>query len=100
MAQYELMVIYVPDLDEEALNGVKERLRHVIRENGGELGETNDMGRRRLAYDIAGYREGIYEVINFDADGDAVVNELDRVIKIDDRCIRHLIVNMTKDRNE
>lgn len=100
MTHYELMVIYSPDLDEEALGAAKERLQNVITDHGGQLGEIKDMGKRRLAYEINDLREGIYEVINFETDNTDIVNELDRIIKIDDRYVRHLVVNLTKDRKE
>lgn len=100
MTHYELMVIYSPDLDEEALGAAKERLQNVITDHGGQLGEIEDMGKRRLAYEINDLREGIYEVINFETDNTDIVNELDRIIKIDDRYVRHLVVNLTKDRKE
>lgn len=100
MAQYELMVIYPPNLDEEALTEAKDKLQQVIVDNGGKLGEIKEMGKRRFAYEIDDLREGIYQVVNFEADQPALVDELDRVIKIDDRYVRHLVVNMTKDRKE
>lgn len=100
MAHYELMVIYPPNLEEEELEVAKEKLKQTVTDNGGELGEIKEMGKRRLAYEINNLREGIYQVVNFEAENPDVVNELDRVIKIDDRYVRHLIVNMTKDRKE
>lgn len=100
MDHYELMVIYSPDLDEETLSATKEKLQKTITDNGGVLGEINDMGKRRLAYEINDFREGIYQVVNFETDNADLVTELDRIIKIDDHIIRHLIVNMTRDRNE
>lgn len=100
MAHYELMVIYPPNLDEEALSAAKERLQQIVTDNGGELGEIKDMGKRRLAYEINDLREGIYQVVNFYTENPDVVNELDRVMKIDDRYVRHLVVNMTRDRKE
>lgn len=100
MAHYELMVIYSPDLEEEDMTAAKERIQQVIANHGGELGEIDDMGKRRLAYEIDDYRDGVYQVINFDTEDPTVVDELDRVIKIDDRYMRHLTVNMTRDRKE
>lgn len=100
MDHYELMVIYSPNLDEEALGAAKEKLQKVVTDNGGVLGEIKDIGKRRLAYEINDLREGVYQVVNFEAENADIVNELDRVIKIDDRYVRHLVVNMTKDRKE
>jgi len=50
------------------------------------------MGKRRLAYEIKKFRDGHYVLVHFNAEP-AVVTELDRVLKISDEVIRHLIVN-------
>lgn len=100
MTHYEMMVIYAPNLDEEALSAAKDRLQQIITDNGGNLGEIKEMGKRRLAYEINDFREGFYQVVNFETDNVDIVDELDRVVKIDDRYVRHLVVNMTKDRKE
>lgn len=100
MTQYELMVIIRPDLEEEALASAKEKVEQTIAENGGRISEVNEMGKRRFAYEINRLREGIYQVYTFEADRPAVVDELDRVLKIDDRYVRHLIINLTKEKKE
>ncbi|MBD1371991.1 30S ribosomal protein S6 [Hazenella sp. IB182357] len=93
MHNYELMFIVRPDADEETLKGTREKIQSIISDNGGELTNTDDMGKRRLAYEINKYREGIYTVVTFKADAD-VVNELNRVININDNIIRHMAVNI------
>lgn len=90
---YEIMFIVRPDVDEETLKAIREKVQSTITENGGEITDVNDMGKRRLAYEINKFREGIYTVYNFKATAD-VVKELDHVIRISDSIMRHLIVNM------
>ncbi|MBA4494094.1 30S ribosomal protein S6 [Paenactinomyces guangxiensis] len=95
MHKYELMFIIRPDVDEDTIKATRDKVQSVITENGGEIIDTNDMGKRRLAYLIDKYREGIYTVYTFQAKAD-VVTELDRVININDNIIRHLVININE----
>jgi small subunit ribosomal protein S6 len=90
MRKYEIMYIVRTDLDEQAVQAVVEKFQGIMN-NGGEITKHNVMGKRRLAYEINKYRDGIYVLVNFTATVD-VVNELDRVMRISDEIIRHLIV--------
>lgn len=91
MRKYEVMYIIRTDLDQEAVQAAIEKFQSVITNNGGEITNHEVMGKRRLAYEIKKYRDGIYVLVNFNATP-AVVAELDRVMKISDEVIRYLIV--------
>lgn len=91
MRSYELMCILPPDLEEEASQELVGRIQEMITHQGGEVTNLNDMGKRRLAYEIQKYREGHYVVINFTAQP-SLIAELDRNLRINDNVIRHLIV--------
>jgi small subunit ribosomal protein S6 len=93
MHNYELMFIVRPDVDEETLKTTREKIQSVITEHGGEITDVQDMGRRRLAYMIQKFREGIYTVYNFKANA-AVVNELNHTLNINDNVIRHMVINI------
>lgn len=93
MHKYELMYIVRPDVDEDTLKATREKVAGVITGNGGEIVKSDDMGKRRLAYLIDKYREGVYTVVNFNAAA-TMVAELERVINIDENIIRHMVVNM------
>ncbi len=90
MRNYELMYIIRPDVDQETVQAVVEKFQGVIG-NGGEIVKHDIMGKRRLAYEINKHREGTYVLVNFTATSD-VVNELERVLKISDEVIRHIVV--------
>lgn len=90
---YELMFIIRPDVDEETVAATREKVSATITEKNGEIVDTDDMGKRRLAYEIDRYREGIYTVVNFKAEAN-VVKELDYVIGINDHIMRHMIINV------
>lgn len=91
MRNYEIMYIIQPDREQEAVDALVEKFKAIITNNGGEITKHDVLGKKRLAYEIDKLRDGIYVLVHFTADS-AVVNELDRVIKITDDVIRHLIV--------
>ena len=91
MHKYEVMYILRPESDEEAVQAVADKLSNVIASNQGEVEKFENMGKRRLAYEIDNLREGIYGLIYFTGNGETVA-ELDRIMKIDDQLIRHMIV--------
>lgn len=90
MRKYEMMFIVRTDLEESAVQAVVEKIQGVIN-NGGEVTNLNVMGKRRLAYEIKKFRDGIYVLVNFNATPE-VVKELDRVTRITDEIIRYIIV--------
>lgn len=91
MKKYELMTILRPDLDEESQKQVVERLDKILTDNGAEITKVEEMGKRRLAYEIDKYRDGIYRVVYFTSEPEAV-NEFDRLAKIDDDVIRFMTI--------
>ncbi len=92
MREYEMMFIIKPDLAEEGLTEIKDRLHKIIDGFGGEFTEeVGGWGRKRMAYRIEDYAEGIYCLWHFKGQPETV-QELDRVIKISDSLMRHIIV--------
>lgn len=90
MRNYELMYIIRPDVEQETVQAVVEKFQGII-VNGGEIVKHDIMGKRRLAYEINKHREGTYVLVHFTATSD-VVTELERVLKISDEVIRHIVV--------
>lgn len=92
MRPYEVVTIYNPGLEsDEAYDALIERFQTLITEAGGEVESIDKWGRRRLAYEINGLTEGYYVVMTFTAEP-AVAAELERVSKITDAVVRHLLV--------
>ena len=92
MRKYEVMYIIRPDVEQEAVQAAVEKFQGII-QNGCDITKHDVMGKRRLAYEINKFRDGVYVLVNFTATPD-VVNELERIMKISDEVIRYLI---TKD---
>ena len=91
MRKYELVFISNPNLDDEATESIINKYVDIIKKQDGELLEIEKIGKRNLAYKIKHLTEGFYATIYFRSIPD-VVKELDRVLKIDDNIIRHIIV--------
>lgn len=91
MRGYELMYIINPTLEEEAVNGVVEKFKTLVETHGGEIAKLDRWGKRRLAYEIDDLKEGYYVLCNFNSKPE-VAHELDRVMKITDEIIRHMII--------
>jgi small subunit ribosomal protein S6 len=91
MRNYELMYIIRTDIEQDVVQSTVEKFQGIITNGGGEISKHDLMGKRRLAYEINKFRDGHYVLVHFNAEP-AVVTELDRVMKISDEIIRHLIV--------
>ncbi|MEW5762418.1 MAG: 30S ribosomal protein S6 [Bacillota bacterium] len=91
MRSYETMYILHPELEEEKTASLVERFAQIVSGDGGEILKVEKWGKRRLAYEIAHVREGYYVVMKFKAPPETA-HELDRVFKITDGVLRHIIV--------
>ena len=90
LRDYELMYVVRPDLDEDGLRMAQEAVQGLVEGQGGEVVNTTPWGKRRLAYEIAGLRDGHYVIVEFRGDG-SKVKELERALRINDQVIRHMI---------
>jgi len=90
--KYEMMLVLKPELDDEAVSGVIQRFTDTVRELGGNAQEPEKWGKRKLAYEIAHYSEGFYVVLQFEAEPN-VPHELDRMARISEDILRHLLVS-------
>ncbi|MBO9131353.1 30S ribosomal protein S6 [Bacillus sp. 165] len=91
MKKYEIMYIIRPNMEEEAQKALVERFNNVLTENGAEVTNTKEWGKRRLAYEINDLRDGIYMLLNVNSNSEAV-QEFDRLAKISEDIIRHIVV--------
>ena len=87
---YEIMYIVKP-IEEEAFEAIVAKFENLITANGGNVEKTDRWGKRRLAYEIQDLQEGLYVLMAFEAEA-ATVKELDRVMKITDEVMRHMII--------
>ena len=95
MNKYETLFILKATLDEEAVKAGVEKFKGIIENGGGTIENVDAWGKRKLAYEIDKQNEGIYTLINFTADSQ-LPKELDRVFRITDGVVRHIIVSLEK----
>ena len=91
MRQYELMYILQPTLSAEEQTALVERYNDLIASMNGSVEKTDRWERRQLAYELKGYRDGYYVVVDFQGDS-ALINEIDRQMKITEPILRHMII--------
>ena len=91
MREYEVMAILDPEADEQKVGGVVDRITQILSERGGEVSNVDRMGRRRLAHEINRRSEGIYVLVVFKSEPEALV-ELDRALSFADEVIRFKII--------
>lgn len=90
MNKYEVMVIVKP-AEEEATNAVIEKIEALIARVGGTVEKVDRWGKRRLAYPVKKFTDGFFVLVDFVA-APAEIKEIDRVMKINDEILKHLIV--------
>lgn len=91
LRHYEVMVILDPDLEERTVAPSIETYLNVIRNSGGSVEKLDVWGRRRLAYEIQKKSEGIYAVIDLQAEP-AAVAELERQMRLNESILRTKVI--------
>jgi small subunit ribosomal protein S6 len=95
--QYELVYILPPDSTEQQATELHGQVEAVVSRMAGQIERTENWGRRRLAYEIAHFKEGVYvlEVINGGGD---LMKEIDRRLRTMDQVIRHMVVRVDEEK--
>ena len=91
MKNYELMVIFVPSLEEDAIDKEISKLTSLLEKEKCQVSNIDKWGIRKLAYPIQKQENGFYSLIYFNG-GSQVIPEIDRINKINDKVLRHLVV--------
>jgi len=85
------MFIVRPDIDEEELAAIVDRIGQTVTTNGGQVTQVDFWGKRHLAYPIGKLQEGHYVLMQIQQGPDKIT-ELERSLKLQEQIIRHLIV--------
>jgi small subunit ribosomal protein S6 len=91
--QYELVYIVAPETSEQDLADLHTQIESIVTRFEGTIDNTEQWGRRKLAYDIGHHREGIYVLELITGSGD-LMKEIDRRLKVIEHVIRHLVVRV------
>jgi small subunit ribosomal protein S6 len=93
MRNYELTMIIPSDTNEEEVNSVLAQVQTWVESTQGKVTNVDHWGRRRLAYNLAEYREGYYMLLNLEIDP-KTTTELERNLKLSERVMRHLLIRL------
>ena len=87
---YELGIVLAPETPDEQARAIVERITNAVTSQGGVVVRINAWGRRRLAYPIEHYRDGLYYFFDLQLPPASVV-EIERLIGVNEDIIRHLM---------
>jgi small subunit ribosomal protein S6 len=95
VTEYEILLLLDPDLDEGGQTEIVDRTRELVERAGGSWDLHDVWGRRRLAYEIRHKGEGSYHLLQLTCDAETL-EEISRVLRIDDRVMRHMATRRLK----
>ncbi len=95
MKNYELLAIFKPSLDSEELDKVVDKISEEIKSYKGSVSSIDKMGRKKLAYDVQGYRDGYFTNMILSIPAETVV-EFKRNLKLNDNVLRFMFMEEAK----
>ena len=95
--QYELVYILPPDTTEQQVTELQQQIEAVVSKMNGQIEKTENWGRRKLAYEIARHKEGVYVLDVINGSGE-LMKELDRRLKVMDQVLRHMVVRVDEEK--
>ncbi len=90
MNKYESVIIINPNVEEEAVKALEEKFSSLINKDGN-VASVEELGKKKLAYEINKNSEGYYVVFKFEANPN-LISELERVYRIADEVIKFIVV--------
>jgi len=93
---YELMFIVRPDMTEEDQDKLISTLENAVASSGGQVKNVEKMGKRRLAYTVRKFHDGIYILLTFEGSG-GLVHELERRLRVSEPVIKFLSVRVDEE---
>ena len=91
MNKYESVIIINPSLDEQGIKDVITKFTDLINNNNGKVENVDEMGKRKLAYEIKKQSEGYYVVYIFEANPE-FIKELERIYRITDSIMKFITI--------
>ncbi|HCW92258.1 MAG TPA: 30S ribosomal protein S6 [Flexistipes sinusarabici] len=93
MNLYETVLLVNPELPLKDAQELSEKYQELIKKQNGEIVNTEAWGKLRLAYEVEGYKEGLYFLIQFKSEA-PVLQELEKRFKYDDNVLRQALVRI------
>ena len=95
MKNYELLAVLKPSLDSEELDKVVDKISEEIKSYKGSVASVDKMGRKKLAFDVQGYRDGFFTTIIVSLPAEAVV-DFKRSLKLNENVLRFMFMEEAK----
>ena len=95
MKNYELLAVFKPSLDAEELDKEVEKISKEVKSYKGSVVSVDKMGRKKLAYDVQGYRDGYFANLVLSIPADKVV-DFKRNLKLNENVIRFMFMEESK----
>ena len=96
MIYYETMYVLRPDMGEDNTHQQMSRFEQLVKDKQGENVESRIWAKRRLAYEIKKYREGIYVRLTYEGDGSQIA-PLERAMRLSEDVIRYLTIKQEEE---
>ena len=96
MKNYEIMFIVRPDVEETVVKGTVKALEKVLTDRKAKITLSKELGQKEFAYEIKKFKSGFYFLYNIEANNDEAIKEFDRIARIDENVVRHLVLNLDK----
>ena len=90
MNKYESVIIINPNLEAESIKALIEKFSNLIN-NSGKVDSVEEIGKKKLAYEIKKNKEGYYIVFKFEANPE-LITELERIYRITDEVIKFIVI--------
>lgn len=95
MKTYELLLMIKPNIDSEEVQTVVSKISEAVDGLKGKVADTDLMGRKKLAYDIKGFRDAYMAVLKVELD-EKSVTEFNRQLKLNDNILRMMFMELSK----
>jgi len=93
---YESAVLINAALDDQQIDSILSRIKDLITNNGGQIREIENWGRKRLAYPVEKSKIGYYAIYRFDAPSD-IVAKLERIYTLEEQILRFVTLKLSND---
>ena len=95
MKNYELLTVLKPSLDTDELDKAIEKISEEIKSFEGSVVSVDKMGRKKLAYDVQGYRDGFFSTIILSIPANSIV-EFKKSLKLNENVLRFMFLEVSK----
>ena len=95
MKNYELLTIFKPSLDSDELDKAVDKISSDVKDAKGSVVSVDKMGRKKLAYDLQGFRDGFFTAIVVSLPAESIV-EFKRNLKLNDNILRFMFMEVSK----